>query len=69
MKIDHEIIQKWLANVTVQLPALDVVLRSASTDTLLIGASVFEIYQEFEWMPNFRRKTGDLDLSVGHHLH
>ncbi len=65
MKIDHEKIQKWLVNVTVQLPALDVVLRSASTDTLLIGASVFEIYQELEWMPNFRRKTGDLDLSVG----
>jgi hypothetical protein len=65
MKFDHERIKKWLANVTIQLPALDVILKGASTETLMIGAGVFEIYQELEWIPQFRRKTGDLDLSVG----
>ncbi|MGK5085621.1 hypothetical protein WDW37_20215 [Bdellovibrionota bacterium FG-1] len=65
MKIDQGKIQKWLTHMTVQLPALDIVLRSASVDTLMIGAGVFEIYQELEWLPKFSRKTGDLDLSVG----
>lgn len=65
MKMSQNGIKKWLTHVTLQLPALDAILSAGSADTLMIGAGVFEIYQELGWIPDFSRKTGDLDLSVG----
>lgn len=65
MKLDSRKIRRWLKQVAAQLDGLDLVLENASTETLVIGASVFDIYQELGWIPPFRRKTGDLDLSVG----
>lgn len=65
MKAESTKIKKWLTNVTAQLPGLDKVLKEISADTLLIGAGVFDIYQELGWIPPLKRKTGDLDLSVG----
>ena len=56
---------KWLVDSTAALPALDVILDQASSEVLIIGAGVFSIYQEQGWIPQFKRKTGDLDLSVG----
>ena len=65
MKIDQKKIQNWFKNVVLQLPKLDVILKKSLSEVLIIGAGVFEIYQELGWIPPFRRKTGDIDLSVG----
>ena len=32
---------------------------------MVIGAGVFDIYLGQGWIPEFKRKTGDLDLSIG----
>ncbi|MBI2604782.1 MAG: hypothetical protein HYW49_01755 [Deltaproteobacteria bacterium] len=65
MQADTEKASKWLIDSTVALPALDSILSQAKSEVLIIGAGVFSIYQEQDWIPQFKRKTGDLDLSVG----
>ena len=65
MKFDPKEGAAWLKDVTAALPGLDEALRTATSDVLVIGAGVFDIYFMQGWIPQLKRKTGDLDLSVG----
>jgi hypothetical protein len=65
MKFDSAVAKSWLKNVAVFLPHIDRVIRETGADTLVIGAGVFDIYHAQGWVPEFKRKTGDLDLSIG----
>ena len=57
--------KKWLQSVVDSLPRLDEILRNNSSETLIIGAAVFDIYFAQGWVPEFKRKTADVDLSIG----
>lgn len=65
MKFDSNKGAAWLKDVTAALPGFDKALETATSDILIIGAGVFDIYYAQGWIPQFKRKTGDLDLSVG----
>ena len=57
--------QSWLLGATASLPKIDVIIKGSPANTLVIGAGVFDIYYGQGWIPAFKRKTGDLDLSIG----
>jgi hypothetical protein len=65
MDFDKKKAAAWLKNTSVGLPEIDIILSNATSDILIIGAAVFDIYVELGWTPPLRRKTGDLDLIVG----
>lgn len=65
MKINKEKALAWIKNVSAALPEIDRISQVATSDILVIGAGVFDIYHDFDWTPALKRKTGDLDLSVG----
>jgi hypothetical protein len=65
MKINEDTLKKWIRTKTDQLPGLDHIFSNASADVLVIGAAVFEIYEELGWISPLKRKTGDIDLSIG----
>jgi predicted nucleotidyltransferase len=65
MKFDSKKAHKWLIDTSTVLPEIDSVLQLAASQILVIGAGVFDIYHIQNWTPALRRKTGDLDLSVG----
>lgn len=57
--------QQWLAQVETYLPAFRSILENTPSPILVVGASVCDIFQLQGWIPVFRRRTGDVDLSVG----
>lgn len=65
MKYDRKLSQTWLKSLTGVLPKFDQIVHQLPTNTLVIGACVFDIYNVQGWLPALKRKTGDLDLSVG----
>lgn len=65
MKYDVAKAQLWLKQAEGYLPGFSQLLQTAKSPILIVGASVCEIYQFQEWIPPFRRRTGDVDLSVG----
>jgi hypothetical protein len=65
MEFNPEKAKAWLSGVSIALPKLTEILRLSTTEVLIIGAGVFDIYYEQNWIPAFKRKTGDLDISVG----
>jgi hypothetical protein len=65
MNIDVSKSGTWLARITAALPELDKVIAESESPILLIGAVVFDFYADQNWIPPLKRKTGDLDLSVG----
>ena len=65
MRFDLKQALKWLKDTATVLPGIDQVLKSAASKVLVIGAGVFDIYNLQGWIPPLKRKTGDLDLSVG----
>lgn len=65
MKYDVNKLKSWLPQKEAQLPGLTSLLTNSKADILIIGAAVFELYELQGWLPPFKRKTGDIDLSVG----
>ncbi len=65
MEFDKSKAQNWLDYVSGALPGLWDILSSANSNLLLIGASAIDIYVSQNWCPALRRKTGDVDISVG----
>jgi hypothetical protein len=65
MKFDQKKAAAWLKDTSAALPEIDQIIKNATSDILVIGAGVFDIYSGQGWTPILRRKTGDLDLSVG----
>lgn len=65
MQFDQTKAKHWLNGVSLSLPNLKKILKQSTTEILIIGAGVFDIYFEQGWIPSFKRKTGDLDISVG----
>lgn len=65
MDFDSKKAQIWLDYIAGALPNLWNILSSADSNLLLIGASAFDIYVSQNWCPALRRKTGDVDISVG----
>lgn len=65
MNFDAAIATKWLDQAAIGLPGLPQILHKTTSEVLIIGAGVFDIYFTQGWIPAFKRKTGDLDLSVG----
>lgn len=65
MKFDKAKAQDWLRGATASLPKIDEIIKKSPSNTLVIGAGVFDIYSGQGWTPEFKRKTGDLDLSIG----
>lgn len=65
MKYDQKEGRAWLKGVSAALPHFESILKAATSNLLVIGAGVFDIYASQNWTPPLRRTTGDLDLSVG----
>lgn len=65
MKLDSKKFEGWLKSKDYYLPGLSQLCDNSGANILLIGASVFELYQLQDWIPALERKTGDFDLSVG----
>lgn len=65
MKYSQQKAKDWLTTVSAALPNFSDILLAAKSQLLVIGAGVFDIYAVQNWTPPLRRKTGDLDLSVG----
>lgn len=65
MKFDSGKLKPWLPQKESQLPGLKSLLTESNADILIIGAAVFELYELLGWLPPLKRKTGDIDLSVG----
>ncbi|MFZ4404413.1 MAG: hypothetical protein ACOYOK_09960 [Pseudobdellovibrionaceae bacterium] len=65
MKLDSSKLNTWIQSKETYLPGLGQLLSNSKSNILIIGASVFEFYQIQNWMPPFKRKTGDIDLSIG----
>ncbi len=65
MKQDSKKSKSWLKEITVSLPHIDQILARVSTDILVIGAGVFGLYEAQNWIQPLKRRTGDLDLSIG----
>jgi hypothetical protein len=65
MEFDPAKAKEWLTSASLTLPNLTTILETTTSEVLVIGAGVFDIYYGQGWIPAFKRKTGDLDLSVG----
>ena len=66
MNFDASKLQNWVQSKEYSLPGLQQLFRAGpSSNILIIGASVFELYQVQDWTPALKRQTGDIDLSVG----
>jgi predicted nucleotidyltransferase len=65
VKFDQKKLKGWAATKEVYLPGLTQLFAQSKSNILMIGASVFELYQIQGWIPPLKRKTGDIDLSVG----
>ncbi|PWU22548.1 MAG: hypothetical protein C5B49_00435 [Bdellovibrio sp.] len=65
MQYDQKKAQAWLKGVSAALPNFAEIIHAAKSNLLVIGAGVFDLYASQGWTPSLRRKTGDLDLSVG----
>jgi|GEM_PF-4092128 len=65
MNFNRDLAADWLSSASAALPNLQNILSKAKSEVLIVGAGVFDIYHGQGWMPTLRRKTGDLDISVG----
>lgn len=65
MKFDASILKSWIATKELYLPGLGQLFSKTNSEILIIGAAVFEFYQMQGWISPFKRKTGDIDLSIG----
>lgn len=65
MKIDQSLFSDWIASKEYSFPGFKKLLSESEAKVLIIGASVFEIYQMQGWIPAFTRQTADIDLSIG----
>lgn len=54
-------------NLAGALPNLNDILASANQPVLVVGAVTMDLYASQKWIPELRRKTGDLDLGVALH--
>lgn len=64
MKLKKTTIELWKKNFDYSLPGLLDAIKEQKTDTFLIGASLFDIYQTEEWIKKFSRQTGDADFTM-----
>jgi hypothetical protein len=66
MNFDASKLQNWVKSKEYSLPGLQKLFGAGpSSNILIIGASVFELYHIQDWTPALKRQTGDIDLSVG----
>lgn len=65
MKFNQSHLKSWITAKKHYLPGLDQLFSQSNSNILIIGAAVFEFYQLQDWIPPFKRKTGDIDLSIG----
>lgn len=65
MKFDENKLKPWLPRKELQLPGLTKLLTNSKAEILIIGAAVFEFYEMQGWTVPLKRKTGDIDLSIG----
>lgn len=58
--------QNWTQSKEHFLPGLHELFGGpTASNILIIGASVFELFNIQDWTPDLKRQTGDIDLSVG----
>lgn len=65
MKYNATKLKSWVREKEAFLPGLSKLFSDAESNILIIGASVFELYEIQGWIIPFKRKTGDIDLSIG----
>jgi hypothetical protein len=65
MKFDVNKLKTWMPTREQQLPGITKLLANSKAEILIIGAAVFEFYEMQDWIVPLRRKTGDIDISVG----
>lgn len=65
MKFDVNKLKTWMPTREQQLPGITTLLTNSKAEILIIGAAVFEFYEMQDWIAPLKRKTGDIDLSVG----
>lgn len=65
MNYEKSKLKGWLQTKEPSLPGITDLLSQAKSEILIIGAAVFELYEIQKWIPPFKRKTGDIDLSIG----
>lgn len=65
MKYNQKKAVDWLNSLDGPLPNLIKAIDIFSGDIIVLGANVFELYAIQSWVPSLKRKTGDVDLSLG----
>ncbi len=65
MKFDVNKLSSWTDSKELYLPGMKQLFKQSKSDILIVGAAVFELYELQGWIPGLKRKTGDIDLSVG----
>lgn len=65
MKYDVSKLNNWQKTKEYELPGIIELFNNTASDIMIIGAAVFELYELQRWIPALKRKTGDIDLSVG----
>ncbi len=65
MKYNQNLLSSWASSKENQLPGLSSLFKHSKIEIMIIGAAVFEFYEIQNWIPPFKRRTGDIDLSVG----
>ena len=59
-----EQINKWLSDISLALPMLFETLKTQKSESVIIGATLLELYPFFGLPIKATRVTGDLDLSI-----
>ena len=65
MKYEYDKVKSWLKSKEHYLPGISELTQATSAEILVIGAAVFELYELQGWITKLRRKTGDIDISIG----
>lgn len=65
MKIDQSKFSNWIKSKEHYLPGISELIKISGSKTLVVGASVFELYHLQDWTPPQKRQTSDFDLSIG----
>ncbi len=65
MRYDAAKVKNWISSKEYYLPGIAELIKSIETEVLIIGATVFELYEHQGWINKLSRRTGDIDLSVG----
>jgi hypothetical protein len=65
MNFDPEKLRTWMQSKELYLPGIAALLTQSKAEILIIGAAVFELYEMQGWITPLKRRTSDIDLSIG----